>query len=140
MVQRNRSSNVHSAASPEDLHKLFEQMLNSGDIDALADLYAVDGFLMARGAPARGSREIRQKLAEYIAMKPTIQLATRRVVQAGDTALLLADWQFHGTRGDGGQVSTSGTSIEVARRQPDGSWRYVIDLPFGLGDVALEIS
>ena len=123
---------MHSAASPEDLHKLFEQMLNSGDTDALADLYAVDGFLMARGAPARGSSAIRQELAKYVAMKPIIQLATRRVVQAGDTALLLADWQFHGTTGDGGQVSTSGTSIEVARRQPDGSWRYVIDLPFGV--------
>ena len=122
---------MRSAVSPEDLHKLFVQMLNCGDIDALADLYAVDGFLMARGAPARGIGAIRQMLAEYVAMKPTIQLATRRVVQAGDTALLLADWQFHGTTEDGGQVSTSGTSIEVARRQPDGSWRYVIDLPFG---------
>ena len=124
---------MHSAVSPEDLHKLFVQMLNSGDIDALADLYAVDGFLMARGTPARGIGAIRQMLAEYVAMKPTIQLATRRVVQARDTALLLADWQFHGTTGDGGHVSTSGTSIEVARRQPDGSWRYVIDLPFGQG-------
>ena len=122
---------MHSAVSPEDLHKLFVQMLNSGAIDALADLYAVDGFLMARGAPARGIGAIRQMLAKYVAMKPTIQLATRRVVQAGDTALLLADWQFHGTTGDGGRVSTSGTSIEVARHQPDGSWRYVIDLPFG---------
>ena len=123
---------MHSAASPEDLHKLLEQMLNSGDVDALVDLYAVDGILMARGAPARGSSAIRQALVEYVALKPTIQLATRRVVQAGDTALLLADWQFHGTTGDGGQVSTSGTSIEVARRQPDGSWRYVIDLPLGV--------
>ena len=124
---------MHLAISPEDLHKLFVQMLNSGYIDALADLYAVDGFLMARGAPARGIGAIRQMLAEYVAMKPTIQLATRRVVQVGDTALLLADWQFHGTTRDGGHVSTSGTSIEVARRQPDGSWRYVIDLPFGQG-------
>ena len=123
---------MHSAASPEDLHRLFKQMLNSGDIDALVDLYAVDGFFMARGAPARGSTAIRQELAKNVAVKPTIQLATRRVVQAGDTALLLADWQFHGTTEDGGEVSTSGTSIEVARRQPDGSWRYVIDLPFGL--------
>lgn len=114
---------MHSAVSPEDLHKLFVQMLNSGNIDALADLYAVDGFLMARGAPAQGIGAIRQMLAEYVAMKPTIQLATRRVVQTGDTALLLAGWQFHGTTGEGGHMSTSGTSTEVARRQPDGSWR-----------------
>ena len=92
-----------SETSPEDLHKLFEQSLNSGDLDALVALYASD------------------------------ELTTRKVVQAGDTALLMGDWQFHGTTSDGGSVSTSGTSIEVACRQSDGSWRYVIDLPFGIG-------
>ncbi len=49
-----------------------------------------------------------------------------------DTALLVADWRFHGTAADGSDVATSGTSIEVARRQPDGNWRYLIDLPYGL--------
>jgi ketosteroid isomerase-like protein len=66
-------------------------------------------------------------------MKPTIQLTTRKVVHVEDTALLVADWGFHGTAADGCDVSTSGSSIEVARRQPDGSWRYLIDLPYGLG-------
>src|SRR5438445_7104991 len=100
---------VNSAASPEDLHKLFVQALNLGDVDALVALYAFDGFLMARSGPARGIRAIRKALSEYVAMKPTIQLTTRRVVQAGDTALLLADWRFHGTTSDGGNVSTSCT-------------------------------
>ena len=130
-MQSNQSG-VNSIASPEDLHKLFEQALNSGDIDGLVNLYAVDGFLMGRSGPARGIGAIRKALAEYVAMKPTIQLMTRTVVQAGDTALLMADWQFHGTTSDGGIVSTSGTSIEVARLQSDGSWRYFIDLPNGI--------
>ena len=65
-------------------------------------------------------------------MKPTIQLTTRKVVQVEDTALLVADWQFHGTAADSSDVTTSGSSIEVARRQPDGNWRYLIDLPNGL--------
>jgi uncharacterized protein (TIGR02246 family) len=129
-VQSNQSG-VNSIASPEDLHKLFEQALNSRDLDALAALYASDGFLMARSGPAQGISEIRKALAEYVAMKPTIQLTTRTVVQAGDIALLMADWQFHGTTSNGG-MSTSGTSIEVARLQSDGSWRYFIDLPNGL--------
>src|SRR5947207_15849708 len=38
---------------------------------------------MARSRPARGVSEIRKALAEYVAMKPTIQLTTRRVVQGG---------------------------------------------------------
>jgi len=123
---------VESAEAPEDLHKLFARALNSGDLDGLVALYAFDGFLRARSGPARGIRLIRRALAAYVAMKPTIQLTTRKVVQVEDTTLLMADWQFHGTAGDGGIVSTSGTSIEVARRQPDGNWRYLIDLPNGL--------
>jgi uncharacterized protein (TIGR02246 family) len=133
MVQNNRISAVNSAEEPQDLHKLFEQALNAGDLDALVALYALDGLLMARSGPARGIVAIREALADYVAMKPTIQLTTRRVVQEADTALLAADWRFHGTTSDGGSVSTSGTSIEVARRQSDGSWRYFIDLPNGLG-------
>jgi ketosteroid isomerase-like protein len=123
---------VSAARAPEDLHKLFAQGLNSGDLDALVALYAFDGFLMTRGGPARGIGAIRGALAEYVAMSPTIQLTTRKVVQVEDTALLVGDWRFHGAAADGSDVSTSGSSIEVARRQPDGSWRYLIDLPYGL--------
>src|SRR5947209_18192374 len=63
---------VNSATSPEDLHKLFVQALNSGDLDGLVGLYAFDGFLMARSGPARGIGAIRKALAEYVAMKPTL--------------------------------------------------------------------
>jgi ketosteroid isomerase-like protein len=89
---------------------------------------------MAGSGPAEGISAIRQALANYVAMRPNIELKTRRVVEAGDTALLVADWRFRGTARDGGTVSRFGTSIEVARRQPDGSWRYHIDLPYGVGE------
>ena len=79
-------SSVNAAREPEDLHKLFAQSLNSGDLDALVALYAFDGFLLARSGPARGISEIRKALAGYVAMKPTIQLTTRRVIQVEDTA------------------------------------------------------
>ena len=108
---------MKSTEAPEDLHKFFATALNSGDLDALVALYAFDGFLMARSGPVRGIRAIRNALAEYVAMKPAIQLRTRKVVQVEDTALLMADWQFHGTARDGGRASTSGTSIEVAHRE-----------------------
>src|SRR5437879_12979367 len=82
---------VNAAASPEGLHQLFVQALTSGDLDGLVALYAFDGFLMARRGPARGISAIRKALADYVAMKPTIQLTTRRIVEVGDTAALVAD-------------------------------------------------
>ena len=98
----------------------------------MSSIHSAKVAKMARSGPARGISAIRKALTEYVAMEPTIQLTTRRVVQVENTALLMADWQFHGTARDGGRVSTSGTSIEVARRQSDGSWCYFIDLPNGL--------
>ena len=55
---------MNSVTSPEDLHKLFEQSLNSGDLDALVALYASDGLLMQRSGPARGISAVRKALAE----------------------------------------------------------------------------
>jgi hypothetical protein len=42
------------------------------------------------------------------------------------TALLVADWRFHRTTSDGGNVSTAAASIEVAGRHPEGSSCYRI--------------
>jgi hypothetical protein len=49
---------VSAARSPEDLHNLFAQGLNSGDLDALVALYAFDGFLMTRGGPGGNPRAL----------------------------------------------------------------------------------
>ena len=67
---------MESAEAAEELHKLFARVLNSGDLDALVALYAFDGPLVTRSGAARGIGAIRSTLAEYVAMKPTVQLRT----------------------------------------------------------------
>ncbi|HET7755343.1 MAG TPA: hypothetical protein VFK85_15650 [Anaeromyxobacteraceae bacterium] len=42
-------------------------------------------------------------------------------------------WTLEGTGEGGKPVRLEGRSVEVARRQPDGSWLYVMDAPFGVG-------
>jgi len=128
-----RGINMRSAVTPKDLHTLFEQRLNAGDIEGLVDLYAAEGVVVVRGVAARGLDAIRQLLTEYVVMKPTIKIETSRIVDAGHIALLIADWEFQGTRADGSTVSTFGSSLEVAHRKSDGSWCYMIDLPYGPG-------
>ena len=41
-------------------------------------------------------------------------------------------WVLEGTGPDGKPIKMEGQSAEVARRQPDGTWLFVIDNPFGL--------
>lgn len=54
----------------------------------------------------------------------------RHVYATDDLALLIVDWVIEGTA-DGRPVRIEGTATDVARRGPDGRWRYAVDNPFG---------
>lgn len=121
------------AETPEQLHALFAEALNARNLDALAALYTDDACLWPRNdEPARSPSQRRVQLAAFCAMKPTLQIKTRKVTTVGDIALLMSDWRMTGTAAEGSPVDVSGTSVEVARRGPDGGWRYLIDFPYGI--------
>ena len=70
--------------------------------------------------------------AKRLAIKPKFTIEVK-AVQSGDggLALLRAKWNATGTGPDGKPMTVSGNSTEVVRRQPDGTWRFVIDNPHG---------
>jgi len=43
-----------------------------------------------------------------------------------------AKWQLGMTGPDGKPAQMQGQSVEIVRRQADGHWLFVIDLPFGV--------
>ena len=71
-------------------------------------------------------------LTQFLGLKGTIRLETKTVVQVGELALLHNEWALEGTGADGQPVALAGRTSEVARRQADGSWRYVIDNPYSV--------
>ena len=72
------------------------------------------------GAPAAGVDAIRQALRRFLDRSPTVSGESQPALRLGDLALT-------STRFDGGATA------EVARRQPDGAWLWVIDQPRILG-------
>ena len=74
-----------------------------------------------------GLEAIRSVWAGFVALGGRITMTTRFAVELGDLALLSNAWSF-----EGGGMSFGSVTAEVARRQPDGTWRYVIDHPFAL--------
>ena len=54
-----------------------------------------------------------------------------REQRASDLALASAKWSVSGTGPDGQPITLGGVSADILRRQADGSWRYVIDQPWG---------
>jgi ketosteroid isomerase-like protein len=109
-----------------DLHDRVQTGLNDGDVDALVALYE-PGASMVRddSSVAEGSEAIREVYAGLVALGGRISVTTRYIVETGDTALLSNSWTF-----EVGGATFSGVTAEVARRQADGTWLYLIDNPY----------
>jgi uncharacterized protein (TIGR02246 family) len=120
------------ARSPQEIHQIFVRAFNAGDADTLMELYEPDGVLVPEpGQVLTGKDQVRAALQQFLALKGQIRLEPKHTVQTGDLVLIIGDWSLKGTGPDGSPVTMGGPSIEVARRQADGTWLYVIDAPFG---------
>jgi uncharacterized protein (TIGR02246 family) len=121
------------ATEPDQLHRLFEQAFNAGDLDALMALYEPDAALIPQpGVLTEGTAAIREALQWFLDRRGQIALDTKLVVRVGDVAFLANRWSLTGgTMPDGSPAQLGAATAEVARRQSDGTWRYVIDNAWG---------
>jgi ketosteroid isomerase-like protein len=77
------------ATTPEQIHRLFQDTFNAGDLDSLMELYEPDAALIAQpGSLAQGSQQVRAVLQTFLALKGSITLDTKLVVTVGDLAYL----------------------------------------------------
>ena len=119
-----------TATSPERLMELFSERVRDRDLDALMLLYEPDAvFLPSSGGMLTGRGEIRGGLAELLSLEPVMNVHVVQVLSTGDTALVVNEWSMTGTAPDGSEMRQGGTSTDVVRRQPDGSWLVLIDHP-----------
>lgn len=123
------------ATSPEQLHRLFEEAFNAGDLDALLALYEPDAALIPEpGVVVHGVDQIGPALKGFLDIGGKMKLDTKKVVIVGDLAYLMNRWSLTATNDDGSPLEMGAVTAEVARRQADGSWLYVIDN--AVGDLA----
>ena len=121
-----------SRETPEQVLKLVVEGINTGDLDTLLTLYEPEaGFASQPGKLGHGLALVREGLAGFVAMKGKLELNVTRVLEASDLALVIGVWSFTGTGPEGEAVQLSAQSADVLRRQEDGSWRFVIDNPWG---------
>lgn len=122
------------AREPTELHQLFAEAVNRGDPDGVVALYEPLGVSVPEPErPVAGTHEIRRAVVEFLGLQPAIEVTTTATLSAGDVALLRSTWRMRGADAAGCRIELAGRSIEVARKQPDGTWLYVIDDPWGGG-------
>ena len=121
------------AREPHEAHKLWEAAANSADFEAILDLYEKDSvFFSQPGQRADGIEQIRAALEAWRGLNPQVSMETKCVVQCGDIALTKSEWTVKATGPDGKPIEVAGNGTEVLRRQADGSWRFLIDDPYGV--------
>ena len=115
LLMENRSDR-ELATDPQALERLLVVRENLGDAERMAALYESDAVLAGDGRKVVGRNAIRDFYSELIAAGRKFALGVQR------PALISGDLALTST------VLPDGTvTAEVARRQPDGTWLWVID-------------
>jgi len=105
------------ARDPQDLERLLVLRQHAGDVEGMVALFEPDAVVdSSDGRLTRGSAAIRAFFAQQVAAGHKFQIGEQR------PALVSGDLALTSTRLPDGSVTS-----EVARRQADGTWLWVID-------------
>jgi uncharacterized protein (TIGR02246 family) len=116
------------ATNPEEICRLFQQYMAEGDLESALSVYDPDAvFLNQSRDVSKGREGLRQELAPLAAMKVRFDFQVKQVIETGDIALMHTEWTVSGPE------PMKVYAIEVARRQQDGSWCWLIGDPFTVG-------
>jgi ketosteroid isomerase-like protein len=118
------------ARTPEQLHDLFLACAAGRDLDGMMALYEAEcagGDLEANILPDKAALE--EFISGFLEVVRELTATTRKCLVSGEIALLSSEWHAVVEPEEGKMVEAHGRSAEVARRQPDGTWRFVIDDP-----------
>ncbi|MCM6777498.1 nuclear transport factor 2 family protein [Nocardia sp. CDC159] len=107
------------ATDPNDLGRYFIERANAGDVDGLVALYEPDAVLaFPPGNLTTGHAQIRAVYEQFVAAAPVLSPGRQHpALVSGDLALTAST------------LTTGEVTVEIARRQPDGSWLWVVDQP-----------
>ena len=121
------------ARFPEEICRLFQQYMAEGDLDSALSVYDTEAvFLNQSRELKKGSEALRQELAPFATVKATFDFNIKEIIQSGDIALMHTEWNVSSPH------PMFVYAIEVARRQADGTWRWLIGDPFTVGKQAVS--
>jgi ketosteroid isomerase-like protein len=105
------------AKEPNDLEKFFVERANAGDVEGLVALYEANAILAdGHSEVAIGHDQIRGFFIKFLARCPHFDPSTQAPALCSGDLALTSSWLNNGD-----------ITAEIARRQSDGSWLWVVD-------------
>lgn len=100
--------------------------------DDIIATYEEEAIVMFnRAEPIRGKEALIAGFEAAYGANPVFILGEHEAYVASDIALHITPWTMTGKLPDGTEISDTGLSVAVMRRQADGNWLMVIDNPHG---------
>lgn len=111
---------TEKAMHPEDITRLFVERSNAGDADGVAALYEEEAVMAyPPGSTTVGRAAIRDLWASVLAHRPHFEPEDPLPTLVADGIALTSTPPSDG----------AGARAQVVRRQPDGSWLRLLDMP-----------
>lgn len=109
---------AHGGSDPATVVEQLLQAINQHDLDALTECFEPDYVSESPAHPGRafrGREQMRENWSRMFENVPDIEAAlVRSCVSEGDTAW--AEWDWTGTRADGGAFTIRGATVLGVRR------------------------
>ena len=124
------------AQKPEECDLLLLKAIEQGDLDAAVALYEPNAtFVISPDQVVTGQAAIREVMQGFIDAKAAFNVEAVTAVTSADgsVAVTRVKGSSTGPGPDGQSVTTPLHSVEVVRKQPDGTWLFIIDDPSGEG-------
>ena len=123
------------AQTPEQCDELVIAAIVDKDIETAMALYEPTASFVVGGEFLTGLDSIRKALEEMMSMDITFNVESIKAVPDADGAVAVTRAKGTSTAPgpDGKPVTTPFHSVEVVRKQADGTWKFIVDDPGGDG-------
>lgn len=110
----------------------FVAAANAGDVDGVVAVYAQDAALLPPNMPAqRGSAAIRGFWGGLLkAYTVKFEVSSDTIEGRGDLAYTVGHYRLTAVPKEKANpgMADEGKFVEILKRQPDGTWKYVVDI------------
>ncbi len=121
-----------AASSPEHAVELLDRAFNEGDLDAVLSFYEDAAVVVAEPSRLlRGTIELKRFFEDMIRSGLTAKQLKTRVIETDGVALFMSRWMLIPHNTSGKEETRTFIATTVFRKQPDGTWKALIDNPIG---------